>query len=138
MLQSQDDIDLWKWIIGLGTAFFSGIVGGSWRVATKTANFETRLQSLEDFKDKQELICESKARMITDQLCSALREMAKTEKIEGMEKLEGIERNIAVIMNDNQYTKEHITEIFARLNKRRSSNPNDTGQRRRITDYVED
>lgn len=137
-MQPQDDIDFWKWVIGLGAACLSGIAGGSWRAATKTENFETRLQSLEKFKSEQKQMCESQAKMISEQLCAALREMAKTEKIERMEKLEGIERNIAVIMNDNQYTKDHITEIFARLNKRRLSNPNDTGQRRRVTDFIED
>lgn len=153
----QEEFNLWKWVFGAAATILTGIFTGTWAVAAKTKDIEAqldqakkdsvhnadRIKMLEDAQVSQQAFCEKQqdqlTKAITASICASVKEMLSTDVLRQTKEIAEINKNIALIAQSQEMTKDDITEIFARLNnwKRTGSTSNDTGLRRRYIDFVE-
>lgn len=153
----QEEFNIWKWVVGAATTVLAGVFTGTWAVAAKTKGFEaqieqlnkkheqgeSRIRVLEEAQVSQQAFCERQqeqlTKAITASICASVKEMLSSDVLRQTKEIGEINKNLALIAQSQEMTKEDITEIFARLNnwKRVGVSSNDTGQRRRYVDFVE-
>jgi len=129
VIPPDDDLGVWKWMIGIGLSVLSGLIGGVWVSRGILANLEQtdidhekRLKLVEQKIKDQELFCTyRKTEILTElskEICQVVKLSMREAEIQNNKELSTIIIAQAVQGQQLQQIQEDVAAIFGRLDRR--------------------